>query len=315
MMENKIKIAAFSMIKNECDVIELFIKINSRIFDKIFIADHGSTDATPLIIEKLIQDKFPVEYYRIDDVAYEQSKITTNFVRNIAGLNVYDFICPVDADEFYCDTYPGELRMLLNERMEYDLLMLPWKTFCPTNDDYYNNHAPIHNHFRPRSIEPIQYFKIIIRNEFAKHCNIAMGNHLATNIAMDCKTTTLPYPVNHIPIRSSDQLVQKVIIGSQSFKLKSHRVEGEGFHWDDLARLVREKNYFLDYKTLVYYAKNYATPITLMSDSIDLILDHPGLGLATDFIEYKDESLIRLTRTLDKFTDQLINYIKTLQKI
>jgi hypothetical protein len=38
------KIAAVTMIKNECDILELFIKVNSRIIDAFYIIDHGSTD-------------------------------------------------------------------------------------------------------------------------------------------------------------------------------------------------------------------------------------------------------------------------------
>lgn len=40
------KLAAVSVVRNECDIIELFFRINSRVVDRFFVVDHGSTDRT-----------------------------------------------------------------------------------------------------------------------------------------------------------------------------------------------------------------------------------------------------------------------------
>lgn len=300
------KIAAFSMVRNECDIIELFIKINSRVFDRIYIADHNSTDATPVILKKLISAGYPVEYFHLDEIAYEQSAITTNFVRKIAELNLYDFICPIDADEFYCDDHPDQLKLILEQRRDNNVFLLPWKTYCPTSENFYKHPSPVYELFLPREFEPRQYYKIIIRNEFAKNCVVQMGNHSATHDSIDAQAVSIPYFVNHIPVRSSEQLVQKVIIGSHSFKLKSSRGEREGYHWDNLAHLVRSKNYLLDYETLRHCAITYATPADLELKPIDLLESAPRLGLPTDIIEFRDESRVSLVRSLDNFADQLI---------
>lgn len=45
------KIAAVSMVRNECDIIELFLKINLRHLDFILVIDHNSDDGTTEILE------------------------------------------------------------------------------------------------------------------------------------------------------------------------------------------------------------------------------------------------------------------------
>ena len=98
------KIAAVTMVKNESDIIELFIKINSRFFDDIYILDHGSTDQTAKIIKLMKQKGYNLFYTLLDDKIYNQSKITTQAVRQIAKNKMYDYIMPIDADEFIQDT-------------------------------------------------------------------------------------------------------------------------------------------------------------------------------------------------------------------
>lgn len=80
-ISNKLKIAAISMIRNECDILELFVKINSRIFDAFYILDHHSSDTTPIIIKKLQEKNYPIVYKRLPDVEYDQAKITTEAVQ------------------------------------------------------------------------------------------------------------------------------------------------------------------------------------------------------------------------------------------
>ena len=47
------KIAAISIVKNEADIIELFVKINSRICDHMYIVDGSSDDGTFEMLKEL----------------------------------------------------------------------------------------------------------------------------------------------------------------------------------------------------------------------------------------------------------------------
>ncbi len=48
-----IKLGLVSMVKNESDIIELFLRINIRSFNQILLVDHRSNDGTAEIIQEV----------------------------------------------------------------------------------------------------------------------------------------------------------------------------------------------------------------------------------------------------------------------
>ena len=47
------KIAIVSMVRNEADVIESFVRHNLQVADALYIIDHASTDGTGEILQQL----------------------------------------------------------------------------------------------------------------------------------------------------------------------------------------------------------------------------------------------------------------------
>jgi len=94
------KIAAISMVKDECDIIELFVKINSRTFDQIFVVDHASRDGTLDILLAMKQMGYPVSISRYDHPDFQQALVLSYLARQIANTNEFSYIVPLDADEF-----------------------------------------------------------------------------------------------------------------------------------------------------------------------------------------------------------------------
>jgi hypothetical protein len=41
------RLAAVTMVRSECDIIEAFVRHNAAFFDRLYILDHRSTDTTP----------------------------------------------------------------------------------------------------------------------------------------------------------------------------------------------------------------------------------------------------------------------------
>ena len=59
-MSNKKKIFSISMVKNEMDIIESFVRYNTNVFDGMIIMDNGSTDDTLKILNLLAEEGLPI---------------------------------------------------------------------------------------------------------------------------------------------------------------------------------------------------------------------------------------------------------------
>ncbi len=292
------------MAKNECDIIELFIKINLRTVDAIYIIDNNSDDGTAEIVKKIQSLNYPVSYTLVTDCAFNQSKYITSAVQEVANNNIYDIIIPLDADEFlYSQTVsPREITQSLMSTNQFGLI--PWKTYCPISDDYFNRIAPLYENFSMREAESPQYYKVIIGNEFAKNCQIDEGNHFARNKDFLSAPVMLPLILQHIPVRSKEQIIRKSILGSYALALKKNRLCGEGFHWDLMAKKIRDNDYDIKQKDIFDIALNYSVPESRLIIK-EISTNGPKIGNETDTIEFKNLACINLIKSFDLFISNL----------
>lgn len=288
------KAAAVSMVKNEGDIIELFVKINSRVFEHLYIVDHDSSDGTPAILEKLQDAGHPITVVHFKGIQQSQAQTLTRLVRDVAATGKYDFIVPLDADEFL--TPPASWLESLADSLGRDRYgKMPWRTFVPVSGDYFGADAPLHANFRMRSHEPAQYHKIAIPNGLAKACVVEPGNHALAGAA----GVEVPFELLHVPVRSSDQLVQKAVIGSHTLSIKRDRLPNEGFHWDALAREVRARGYWFSDADLLRFGLEYAAGAG--DGAAHIGDDGRRVGLPTDAIEHKDLARGHTVAAFDAF--------------
>lgn len=306
------KIACITMVKNECDIIELFLKINLRKADHIYVLDHKSTDDTSIIVNKLIADGLPITYIYYDQDDFRQADVITACVQKVAALNFFDYIIPLDADEFISSEMDSfEIRKLISACIsKSEWALIPWRTYCPIVDKYYHSKSPLFDNFRMRAREPKLFHKIILGNEFAKGVYISEGNHFAFNSNFELSPIVAPLCMQHVPIRSSHQIINKAIIGSHTLAMKANRQVGEGSHWDEMADLIRLKNYVIDDKTLLNMAINYAAPIELRLNDDELDLSAPRIGNHSDDIVMLENSKINVFKSLDFYISQCVTRIR-----
>ena len=93
------KIASISMVKNEADIIESFVRHTSRLVDVMYIIDHLSTDNTWVILNKLQAEGMPLILSRYNKADYSQSEVTTGLMWQSIKDGA-DWVLPLDADEF-----------------------------------------------------------------------------------------------------------------------------------------------------------------------------------------------------------------------
>ncbi len=116
--------AAISMVRNEADIIEAFVRHTLTFADHLFIYDHNSTDNTKKILDCLISEGLSVSLVPLTNtIGYEQAEITTMLMKT-AFAHGYSLVIPIDADEFLMpDNESDDLHALLSQ--------------LPTNNFYY----------------------------------------------------------------------------------------------------------------------------------------------------------------------------------
>lgn len=127
------KIISFTMVNNESEIIESFIRYNYNFVDEMVIIDNGCTDSTIKIIRKLIGEGFKITVYDESLEAYNQYRLDNKYLTKIANEKNPDIILPLDADEFLTgDTNPREvLEALSLDRIYY----ITWRWYVMTKED------------------------------------------------------------------------------------------------------------------------------------------------------------------------------------
>ena len=325
------------MVRNECDIIEFFVKINSRAFDHIYLIDHQSDDGTTDIIRNLETAGYPISLSFLTDRAYTQDKILSEKIREIARENIFDYIMPLDADEFLAsNTSDVSIKATIESSMtKSETGLIPWKTYCPINDEYDACTAPLFENFRMRRAEPVQHYKVILGNEFAKNCLLSQGSHSAkskSSLRNSCRKIAsriieffnedsarrkqgngkspsghnfIPLILQHVPVRSSGQIIRKVILGSHTVALKKTRFPFECYHWNEMANKIRNSNYHLVSSELTSIALRYATSND-GDELVELSDDGPRIGLKSDLIDNKDLALVEPLKSFDTYIAALV---------
>lgn len=292
--------AAVSMVRNECDIIELFVRINLRAFDHLYIVDHGSSDGTAAILARLREEGLPLTVTSLADIHQTQSETLTRLLREAAASGRYRYVMPLDADEFFVP--PEGWRWPSLDATLGDLAygLVPWKTFVPVASDYMGATAPLHDNFRLRSSEPVQYYKAVVPAALARVARLGPGSHELVDTPPGVRAVELPLPLFHVPVRSSEQLVQKAVLGSHTLSIKRNRLPGEGFHWDAMAADIRSRGYALDDAALLRHALAYGVGPD-DGGSVGVSDEPVRVGLPTDAIRHRDLARIEPIAAFDAF--------------
>ena len=303
LQASTMKIAAVSLVKDECDIIELFVRINLRIVDHLFIIDNGSSDATLQIICNIRDEGLPVTLMHDSSIDFQQDTIVTDALNRIALLGEFDWFVCLDADEFISgnrDDFCQELESVCREHYA----RLRWKTFIPLSSDYFSFDNPIWQNFHSRIRETKQYFKVAIPASLVLSSRVSMGNHYLVDLSGKKRPfVILDTTIDHVPVRSSAQIVSKAILGSHTFSLKLNRRDNEGFHWDFMAAIARENSYSLNISQLQEIAFTYSQ--AECEDFCREVDKSVRIGCEDDRMMYKELSTINLCARLDNSLQQL----------
>jgi hypothetical protein len=210
--------AAVSVVRNEDDVIESFVRHNLTVFDRLYVTVHRSTDNTLDLLIGLYNEGLPIDIDTSEAEGFPQSKLNTALFRRAA--QDADFIMALDADEFFVLNCPvDQLETACTGRV----LFLAWHNYIPTPED---DEAELDCRKRMRHRDAIvntNQHKCLVAGSVARTEGVYLsaGNqevHYADGSVVPYVTTDKAY-IAHYPLRSVEQAIKKfrTFNGSQLF--------------------------------------------------------------------------------------------------
>lgn len=301
------RLFAISMVRNEADVIEAFVRHSLRELDGMVVVDHASMDDTSAILGKLQSEGLPLRVVSDTRPEFFQAERMTTLAREVLERERADFVLPLDADEF--------VRIESRERLEAALAELPKQAhgiarslnYVPASFD----ERPVEaGHLRWR-VDDSHEGKVIVSRAFLAHARqyIISGNHLVDDAAaarppIHVRMRRDEISLAHLPVRSARQLVCKVVIGHAAHLATRPANDGQAFHWRDLyADLMSGREFSA--AALREIACNYGLPRSAWRslDSIELVDDPVPVQFGLRYATYASADPLRL---LMRFVEDLI---------
>lgn len=208
------KIIAITMVKNEMDVIESFVRHTLTFADELIVCEHQSSDATREILEKLQAEGLPVELQTEYNAAYEQAEVMCRLLAEAAARGA-DLILPLDADEFLLPKAPGDVRAILETLSPERVYHLCWRFTAPTGgaEDTFLLARPL---CHERQIGT--GYKCLVGGAIARRLQLKLvqGNHTAYAEENGHRCTILDEPCGlylaHFFWRSPEQWQSKALV-------------------------------------------------------------------------------------------------------
>jgi len=295
-------IYSISIVKNEADIIESFVRYNHSYLDGMMIINHNSSDYTRKILKNLIKEGYNIYYIDWDELMHQQGIVLTKFMYELIEEKNPDIIVPIDADEFLVSNKNENPR---NELESLDLNYIhyiDWKTYVPYIRKDVKEFVP-ENMKYIRNNEYNEHKKVIIPSKLFKELSLelANGNHDCNNLPEKNKLKNDCLKMAHYPIRSEEQLISNTLIGALNTFCIPFREKRRSWHRLKLFNKIKDGEELDIVKIAHEYSSRSAKdkPVTLTYDP-----------LKTDFCEDSDVKYSDLSQI--DIQHNLINYSKDL---
>ncbi len=213
------KIVGISMIRNDADIVERFVRHTLHLLDHLFVIVHSPEDGTGEMLKALQAEGLPMTLVFYGEPAFLQGEGLTWLAREAYAAIRPNYIFALDADEFIV---PAD-----RVAIESALALLPagapaarihLRTFVPTSEDGADEPNPLRRiRYRRRNEPKIQ--KVVLTSAFAADSMLVLdhGNHGLLRVgALAQQLSVPPLPqlaLAHYPVRSGAQVANKTIVG------------------------------------------------------------------------------------------------------
>ncbi len=213
------KIVGISMIRNDADIVEPFVRHTLRLLDHLFVIVHCPEDGSGEILTALHSEGLPMTLVFYGEPAFLQGEGLTWLAREAQGALHPDFIFPLDADEFVVPADRDVIESALSELPAgVPAARIRLRTFVPTTDDPTDEPNPVRR-IRYRAPDEPKVHKVVLSAAFAADPTLVLdhGNHGLLRIGALARQLQVPplrqLALAHYPVRSAAQVTNKTIVG------------------------------------------------------------------------------------------------------
>lgn len=233
------QIAVISMVRNEADIIESFVRHAASFADKLYIVDHASTDGTYEILQQLATEGLPLSVQQFSESEQAQAEVMTDLMEQAFAAGG-DFVLPLDADEFLLPDGGQDMawcrEALLSVCKPAEIYQLPWVTHQTAEE--YRGQQFILAMDSLRESQPEELGKLLLGREAWEKTGfrLSQGNHHALLPGESGLQRLKPLPLNgvhlaHYSWRSSAQAASKAAVGWLANVAKYSRQTNLANHW------------------------------------------------------------------------------------
>lgn len=241
------RLAAVTTVRNECDIIESFVRHNAAFFDRLYILDHRSTDKTSAILRNLVAEGLPLSLSSDNNGIFYQGPTMTRLIREAYHDHPWDFVMPLDCDEFVCMPDRAALEAALAHLDGATIGLVDLASYVPTTtDDATQIDVPRRIVHRAKTIPeiPRKIGKVVIPRAVIGQRGFALGegHH---GVSIDRK----PVPerrldgvtLAHFPIRSIDQFIMRTILCRLAWASRKDYDSGWGWHYETFIEHLKKR--------------------------------------------------------------------------
>lgn len=234
------KSACVSFVRNEEDIIEVFVRYHAKIFDHMFIIEHNCKDGTSEILDKMVKEGLPLTTSKVSTAFHDQGKCITDKLREIRKKHRLQAVVCLDADEFIV----GDIK-----RAAFELpgpthtLALTWKNYAPTEKDIDSDNV-LKRITHCNSLMNYTQHKILIPGPMLDYPTfVKEGCHeLYFESSMVNLVRSKHVHLAHFPIRSHKQFMKKALVGwiSKCANPENRGVMPDWSHWKSFFDIAKK---------------------------------------------------------------------------
>ncbi|MEO6004046.1 MAG: glycosyltransferase family 2 protein [Opitutus sp.] len=227
------KLVAVSVVKNEADIIEAFVRHSRAWVDEHLIFDHDSTDGTREILLELTREGLPLRLFTGDAVANLQQSRSNHLARVAFNEHAADWVLPLDADEFLIAADRTPFEQALADAPQDQPASLRLRNYSPSTVDDLDEINPVER-IRHRQHGPGSTNKVFVPRSLGLKPDVAAGkgNHALyhAGAALTDRPLTNSW-LAHFALRSPQQQVLRVVTAELQKLSRGRAHEGLDMHY------------------------------------------------------------------------------------